>query len=186
MRIISGTHRGRTLRAPAGDLTRPTSDRVRESLFASLDSLGVIRDARVLDVFAGSGALGLEALSRGASHATFVERAAPVSRLLVQNIYALGEADRTTVLTRSAAAALQGMPARSADLVFADPPYPLGEAELTEVLTAVAALLRDEDSLIVLERSARSPAPTLPGRLEAFRDKTLGETRLWFLQLRAH
>lgn len=183
MRIIAGTHRGRPLTAPPGDGTRPTSDRVRESLFSALAALDVLEGARVLDVFAGSGALGLEALSRGAARAVFVEKAASVARVITGNIRTLGAGDRAAVLTRQAATALREMPARSADLVFADPPYPLGEAEVTAVLELLVPVLAGADALIVLERSSRSPQPALPAGLEVFREKTMGETRLWFLQL---
>lgn len=183
MRIIAGTHRGRPLTAPPGDGTRPTSDRVRESLFSALAALDVLEGARVLDVFAGSGALGLEALSRGAARAVFVEKAASVARVITGNIRTLGAGDRAAVLTRQAATALREMPARSADLVFADPPYPLGEAEVSAVLELLVPVLAGADALIVLERSSRSPQPALPAGLEVFREKTMGETRLWFLQL---
>lgn len=183
MRIIAGTHRGRPLSAPPGDGTRPTSDRVRESLFSSLAALGVLDGARVLDVFAGSGALGLEALSRGAARAVFVEKAASVARVITGNIRSLGFDDRAEVLTRQATTALRERPARSADLVFADPPYPLGESDVAEVLALLVPVLAGVDSLVVLERSSRSPAPALPADLEVYRERTMGETRLWLLQL---
>lgn len=185
MRIISGAHRGHPLRTPAGDATRPTSDRVRESLFSSLASLDVLDGAAVLDVFAGSGALGLEALSRGAASAVFIERAQPVSRIITANIRALGVGDRAEVITRAAAAALAERPPASADLVLVDPPYPLGEAEVTGILALLVPVLRDAEAVVVLERSSRSPEPTLPAGIEIFRDRTMGETRLWFLQLTA-
>lgn len=186
MRIISGTHRGRTIHAPRGKDTRPTSDRVRESLFASLEGLGALQEARVLDVFAGSGSLGLEALSRGAAAVTFVDRAAGASAVVRRTVSELGEESRTRVLALPAQKALERLSqdAEAFDLVFADPPYPLGEEELGRLLGAAAGLLSGLEALVVVERSARSPRPLLPRTLEVYRHRTFGETALWLLQLR--
>lgn len=183
MRIVSGTFRGHPLRTPPGDGTRPTSDRVRESLFASLESLDMLTGTEVLDLFAGSGALGLEALSRGAARATFVEKSAAVCRVIESNVRSLGVGDRAVVRNRAALTAVQGLGDASVDLVFADPPYPLSEADVTALLEALVPKLRDQDSLVVLERSARSPQPELPAGLAVFREKVMGETTLWWLEL---
>ncbi|GAA1997120.1 16S rRNA (guanine(966)-N(2))-methyltransferase RsmD [Brevibacterium samyangense] len=183
MRIVSGTFRGHPLRTPPGDGTRPTSDRVRESLFASLESLDMLTGTEVLDLFAGSGALGLEALSRGAARATFVEKSAAVCRVIESNVRSLGVAGRAVVRNRAALTAVQGLGDASVDLVFADPPYPLSEADVTALLEALVPKLRDQDSLVVLERSARSPRPELPAGLSVFREKVMGETTLWWLEL---
>ncbi|MGO1396876.1 MAG: 16S rRNA (guanine(966)-N(2))-methyltransferase RsmD [Brevibacterium yomogidense] len=185
MRIIAGRHRGRPLHAPKGRDTRPTPDRVRESLFASLDGMGVLEDARVLDLFAGSGSLGLEALSRGAHDVVFVDQASGPVSALTRSIADLGEEGRTQVLSQRAQTAVDRLleDDQRFDVVFADPPYPMGEDEVGRLLKTVAGLLRDLSALAVVERSVRSPKPTLPERLELYRDRTYGETRMWLLQL---
>jgi 16S rRNA (guanine966-N2)-methyltransferase len=122
MRVVSGTAGGRQLRAPDGKATRPTSDRVREAVFNALGSLDAIDGALVADLFAGSGALGIEALSRGATRATFVE-SSPAARTVIEaNLAATGFADRATVVPGDALAHLQTTADRY-DLVLADPPY---------------------------------------------------------------
>jgi 16S rRNA (guanine966-N2)-methyltransferase len=124
MRVIAGTYRGRGLKAPRGESTRPTSDRVREALFSILGDR--VRDARVLDLFAGSGALGLEALSRGAAHADLVERDRRAAAVARANAEALGLGpEEAAVLGMPARRALEDARGRGAayDLVFLDPPY---------------------------------------------------------------
>lgn len=133
MRIIAGQWRGRPLVAPAGSATRPTADRLRESLFSMLASrLGSFDELRVADLFAGSGALGFEALSRGAAHVTFVERDRGAIEAIRQNAAKLGAADRIRVITASA---LSLPPSEPFDLIFADPPYEPGAG--TNVVNAV-------------------------------------------------
>jgi 16S rRNA (guanine966-N2)-methyltransferase len=121
VRIIAGRWRGRRIAAPAGERTRPTSERVREAWLSALqhDVVG----ATILDLFAGSGALGLEALSRGAAHATFVERAAGPLRALDSNISALGASALATVIRGDALRYIEGLAAGEFDIAFADPPY---------------------------------------------------------------
>jgi 16S rRNA (guanine966-N2)-methyltransferase len=119
VRVVAGELRGRRIEAPPGNDTRPTTDKVREAVFNALGSLDVVRDARVADLFAGSGALGLEALSRGAAHVTFVERDRAALRVLRQNVDTLGVADRARVQPLDALSAAAG----DFDLVLADPPY---------------------------------------------------------------
>jgi 16S rRNA (guanine966-N2)-methyltransferase len=154
VRVIAGTYKGRRLQAPAGLDTRPTSDRVREALFSILGAR--VEDARVLDLFAGSGALGIEALSRGARSATFVDSAAPAIRAVGANLEALG-AD--AVVVRAEARRFLGGASRSArqyDLVFLDPPYRLAAAlggELSEALRAVLA----PGAAVVAESDRRAP-----------------------------
>jgi 16S rRNA (guanine966-N2)-methyltransferase len=121
VRIVAGTARGRRIEAPPGRDTRPTTDRVREAIFNSLGSLGAVEGAQVIDLFAGSGALGLEALSRGARHVTFVERDPRTAGVIRRNVDALGFLDRAEVVTADALAWLPGAPA--ADLMLCDPPY---------------------------------------------------------------
>lgn len=134
LRIIAGEWRGRKLVAPAGQQTRPTADRTRETLFSMLASrLGSFEGLRVADLFAGSGALGLEALSRGAAHATFVEADRAAVKAIEANAAALGAKDRTIIRALSAAKLPASEPF---DLVFADPPYQPGSG--TAVAEAVA------------------------------------------------
>jgi 16S rRNA (guanine966-N2)-methyltransferase len=120
MRVVAGELRGRRFEAPPGNDVRPTTDKVREAVFNALGSLDVVRDAVVVDLFAGSGALGIEALSRGAAEAVFVERDRGVLRVLRDNLRTLGIADRARVVQGDALARAAGV---SADLVLADPPY---------------------------------------------------------------
>ncbi len=136
MRVVAGTAKGRRLVAPAGRDTRPTSDRVRESIFNALHSLDAIRDATVVDLFAGSGALGIEALSRGAAHCTFVESAPDALVAIRQNLDSAGLAPRATVEARTVDAYLAGRP-EPVDLALCDPPYAFTEwAELLARLPA--------------------------------------------------
>lgn len=121
MRIVAGSARARRVLAPPGDDTRPTTDRVREAVFNSLTSMGVVDRATVVDLFAGSGAMGLEALSRGAEHVTFVERDRRTAAVIRRNVDHLGFADRSTIVTGDVAAHIRKMEA--VDLAICDPPY---------------------------------------------------------------
>ncbi|MCW2818907.1 MAG: putative methyltransferase [Marmoricola sp.] len=183
-RIIAGSARGRRLRTPSGSATRPTSDRVREALFSALESqLGDLAGLRVLDLYAGTGAVGLEALSRGAGLLTSVESDRRTARLVAQNADTLGFR-RVEVVALPVARALAAPPRAPYDLVFADPPYPLPEVELAQALALLAAGWVGPDSLVVVERSARSPEPTWPPGLELERSKDYGETVLWYVRAR--
>jgi 16S rRNA (guanine966-N2)-methyltransferase len=181
-RIIAGTARGTRLQVPDAG-TRPTSDRVRESLFAALESAGVLPDARVLDLYAGSGALGLEALSRGAREADLVERNRPAAAVLRRNTSAVARAG--VPLARVHETAVQTYLERAAGpygLVFTDPPYNLADAIMTADLVALAPLLAD-DALVVIERARRSTPPDLAAAgLESVREKTYGDTTVWWAQ----
>jgi 16S rRNA (guanine966-N2)-methyltransferase len=154
VRVIAGTYGGRSLKAPPGENTRPTSDRVRESLFSILGTR--IRDAEVLDLFAGSGALGLEALSRGAGGVTFVDDAQPAIKAIKANLQALSAA---ATVRRSDALRFLVQAAQSAaqyDLVFLDPPYRHAERlarPLSEALPAVLA----PGAVVVAESDRRAP-----------------------------
>jgi 16S rRNA (guanine966-N2)-methyltransferase len=152
--VIAGRYGGRRLRTPPGEATRPTSDRVREALFSILGAR--VQDARVLDLFAGSGALGLEALSRGAQRATFVESAPAALAALRANLVALG-AD-AEVVRADALRWLRGAPAaaRQYDLVFLDPPYRRA-AELGAPLSASLPALLAPGALVVAESDRRAP-----------------------------
>jgi 16S rRNA (guanine966-N2)-methyltransferase len=156
VRIVAGEHRGRRLTAPPGEGTRPTSDRVREALFSIL---GPMSDLRVLDLFAGTGALGLEALSRGAEHATFVERDRRAMAALRHNIATLGvAADTVRVHARDAASFLRDAAARgdAYDLVLLDPPY-RDVDRLAPVLDAGLRPLLREGTRVVAETDRRQP-----------------------------
>lgn len=183
-RIIAGSLGGRRIETPSGSDTRPTSDRVRESLFARLDSLGMLADSNVLDLFAGSGALGLEAISRGATRAVFVERAGKAAQVVKKNIRALDLTDSCSVQVRAAQPAVEALAgsAERFDVIFADPPYPLGESELAQLLETAAGLLKDDASLLVIERGARSPQPQLPHSLSVYAKSLHGETVLWLVE----
>lgn len=138
MRVVAGTARGRSLVAPAGARTRPTTDRVREAIFNALWSRGVLEGARVADLFAGSGALGVEALSRGAAHVTFVDSAGPARRAIRRNVEACGVAERATIVAAPVERWVAGLaPGDRFDLAFCDPPYAFdGWATLLAALPA--------------------------------------------------
>lgn len=188
MRIIAGAHKGARLTSPSGANTRPTSDRVKESLFSMLDGYGVVLAANVLDLFAGSGGLGFEAMSRGAAQVDFVDSSLASIRSLQANADKLGLDHSATVHAGDVLQFLAGLPgpenpeSRVFDLVFMDPPYPLGEDAVTQILRRLRTHL-DMESIVVVERAARSPEPTMPDGLEVFRAKTFGETAIHFVQL---
>jgi 16S rRNA (guanine966-N2)-methyltransferase len=191
MRIIAGRHRGRRIRAPAGFLTRPMLDRVREAMFGTLAPW--TEDARVLDLFAGSGALGLEALSRGARAARLVEQHPATVRLLRENVRALGQADRVEVVRGDALAPRSwrggGVFEHGAryDLIFMDPPYAMLEdlGRRRAVLDALTRLVRGHLSgpgYLVLHAPRRllSEAAFAPDLTVARRE--YGSTALWYLR----
>lgn len=182
-RIIAGTLRGRTLAVPAGRDTRPTSDRVREALFSRLDHEDVLHGTRVLDLYAGSGALGLEAASRGAAHVLLVEQAREAVRVCRRNVADLGLADVVEVRAQAVATVLAQAPGEPYDLVLADPPYPAAEDEVAQVLRRLVGLgwLAD-GAVVVVERSARGPEPTWPPGLLRFDERRYGETVLWLAE----
>lgn len=181
-RIIAGRAGSITLEVP-GSGTRPTSDRVRESLFGALESADALRGARVLDLYAGSGALGLESASRGAASVSLVERSAPAAAIAKRNAAkvarAVGKGCAVTVVGSSVASFLD-RPSGPWDLVFIDPPYDVAESELHAALTLLAPRLA-EDATVVVERASRSPQPLLPDELEVLRQKKYGDTTLWWL-----
>ena len=156
MRVISGQFGARKLQTPAGSATRPTSDRVREALFSIL--AGRLTGARVLDLFAGSGALGIEALSRGAAHADLVDNAAPALRAIRANLLALGITTSADVHDRDARAYVRSAleARRQYDLVFLDPPYRLA-GHLAEALADTLPALLSEDGLVIGESDRRAP-----------------------------
>jgi 16S rRNA (guanine966-N2)-methyltransferase len=164
MRVVAGTHRGRVLKAPKGELTRPTSDRVREALFSILGES--VHDAAVLDLFAGSGALGIEALSRGAASAAFVDHAHSAVRAIAANLELLGLEGEIIRLPALRALACTPIASRQYDLVFIDPPYRLASVLGPELSVALKPILRPGAS-VVAESDHRDPlALELPLRLE--------------------
>ena len=181
MRVIAGTYGGRTLKAPPGDSTRPTSDRVREALFSILGAR--LPGARVLDLFAGSGALGIEALSRGAAHATFVDSARSALTAIRGNLRALGVADRATVVAGDAVvSAARHAPAAPWRLVFVDPPY---RSDLA--IRAVAALPADRlaaDAVVVIEHDRHNAPPDQVGSLLRTDQRRYGDTLVSFYRVR--
>ncbi|MBV8652912.1 MAG: 16S rRNA (guanine(966)-N(2))-methyltransferase RsmD [Alphaproteobacteria bacterium] len=187
MRIIAGKHRGRPLIAPAGEAVRPTSDRAREALFnilahGELAASGpAYAGARVLDGFAGTGAFGLEALSRGAASAVFIENSRAALAALRQNIAALGETARTQIVTGDATAPPRAL--APCDLVFLDPPY--REKLGGKALTALAATgWLAPDALAIIEVAAKEPLEAPPG-FTIVDERRYGAARLVFLRLGA-
>lgn len=190
-RIIAGIAGGLTLKSVPGDATRPTTDRVKEALFSRLESWNVLNSARVLDLFAGSGALGLEAASRGARSVLLVEKAPKAVAICQQNAAALNKSlktDTVSVLRGTVDSVLDGFynqltgnPTKTFDLVFLDPPYPLTDVELEQTLKKLSLVLA-VDATVVVERSSRSTEPLWPAGLKPIADKKYGETRLWFAE----
>ena len=164
---------GRRLSVPRGDAVRPSADRVRESIFATL---GPLQGARVLDLYAGSGALGIEALSRGAADAVFVERAAGALETLRRNLAELELRDRSRVLRSDARAAIRQLGRRGEcyQLILMDPPYTTGEAEPAMVAVVEAGILSPGGTL-VLESSRRHPPGEVAG-LEKLDERRYGDT----------
>lgn len=181
-RIIAGLAKGKQLTVPPGGGTRPTSDRAREGLFNSLHTLrGPLEGARLLDLYAGSGAIGLEALSRGADRAAFVESDAKALRALRANIAALGLPGEAVVLPGKVSARLAGEDAQPYDVVFLDPPYVVTAAALDGVLTAlVTSGWLAPAALLVVERASHDIPLALPAPYEAVQERRYGEATLWY------
>jgi len=180
-RIVSGVARGRTLVVPSAG-TRPTSDRVREALFSRLEHSGLLDDVAVLDLYAGSGALGLEAASRGARSVVLVENAKAAVAACRRNVTALGLPGVEVVPERALPYLQRRRPTADLDLVFLDPPYDLSDDDLTLVLAALVPHL-DADAVVVVERSVRSGEPHWPSGekpLHREDERRYGETVLWF------
>jgi 16S rRNA (guanine966-N2)-methyltransferase len=179
-RIIAGAGRGRRLVVPPGRNTRPTSDRVREALFSSVEAqLGSLAGVRVADLYAGSGALGLEALSRGAAHALLVESDARAVRAIRTNITALGLAG-ARVVQASVERTLREPPAEKFAVVFADPPYAVAADVLTSELSLLCVGWLLPDALVVVERPSRAIPMLWPGCLTGTGHRRYGETMLWY------
>ncbi|RPI54184.1 MAG: 16S rRNA (guanine(966)-N(2))-methyltransferase RsmD [Acidobacteria bacterium] len=170
MRVIAGELKGRRLKAPTWNTLRPTSDKLRETLFNVVAQR--VTGARVLDLYAGTGAIGIEALSRGASHVTFIDTDARARKLIEENLRHCGIEDRYVIIRTP-----QSLPAGSFDLAVLDPPY--DEPDLTASIAAAERLV-SPDGLLVLEHARRRPAPDQVGRLRKTRDLLSGDSALAF------
>ncbi len=180
-RVIAGEYGGRRLATPDGRDTRPTSDRVREALFNTLAAMTSLDGAAFADLYAGSGAVGLEAASRGASHVLLVETAPAAARAARANIAALGAGAVATLTTAKVEQVVGAAPVKPFDVVFADPPYAVTDDHLAGVLAALAANgWLAGDAVLVVERSSRSPQPAWPPGVVAGRARRYGETTLWY------
>lgn len=184
MRVIAGSAGGRRLKTVPGMSARPTSDRVREALFSILGERP--SGARVLDLFAGAGTLGIESLSRGAARCVFVDTDRAACRVIRENLESLGFAGSALVLCRKASTVLRSPDSRVMqwgpfDLVFADPPYGLGVwGQLLEDEAMSPAISRD--ALIVVEHSSRTESAPVPDGMELIRQSTYGDTGISFYQ----
>ena len=184
-RIIGGIAGSRKLVSPA-KTTRPTSDRIRESLFSKLEARDLLESSHILDLYAGTGALALEAVSRGASVAWMVERDGKAAAVCVANARLVQKAlqdeeleAETKVVNKSVASMLAGEASTRFDIVFIDPPYEVTNEEVTANLTALEAHL-NSDAVVVVERSSRSGAVSAPKYLKLDEEKSYGDTVLYF------
>ncbi len=180
-RIIGGTAGGRRLQTSRGSTTRPTSDRVREALFSTIESwCGSLSGLRFLDLYAGSGAVGLEAWSRGAGVVTLVESDRRAATLIRDNARTVGY-PAAEVVGSSVASTLRRSPRAPYDVVFLDPPYPLAAAEVDQTLTDLDGQgWLVPGAMVVVERSARTEAPSFPDGFTDVRERRYGETTLWY------
>lgn len=172
MRVIAGVARGRPLVAPPGKDTRPTSDRAREGMFSTLATLVDLDGARVLDLYAGSGAVGLEALSRGAATVVLVESDMRAATVIKRNVDAVGLPGARVVVDR--VERFLAADTSSWDVAFLDPPYATSDEIVARVLAAIRA------DVLVVERSARSPEPVWPPGMEAVKERRYGDGVLWY------
>jgi 16S rRNA (guanine966-N2)-methyltransferase len=183
LRVIAGSARGRRLVAPEGEQVRPTKDIAREAMFSSLDARGVLDGATVLDLYAGTGALAIEALSRGAAAAVFVERDRAAVEAIRTNVEVLSDGEEITVVEREVARFVASGPPPDGpfDLVFVDPPYRAPDEEVTDLL---AALLLPgwltTGAVVSVERPHRNPVVVPPGYTRGW-ERTFGDTLLTFL-----
>jgi 16S rRNA (guanine966-N2)-methyltransferase len=182
-RIIAGTAGGRRLAVPPGQGTRPTSDRAREGLFGTVTAIcGTLHGARVLDLYAGSGAVGLEALSRGAADVLLIEADRRAIGVIRDNVAAVGLPGARVLAGRVELVLARGPggePPR--DVVFADPPYAMPDAEVSDVLTALlGAGWLAPGAVVAVERATRSGPPQWPAGYAADRARKYGEATLWY------
>nr|WSX23079.1 16S rRNA (guanine(966)-N(2))-methyltransferase RsmD [Streptomyces tubercidicus] len=181
-RVIAGTAGGRRLAVPPGNGTRPTSDRAREGMFSTWESLdGPLAGARVLDLYGGSGAVGLEALSRGAAHVLLVEADARAVRTIRDNVRTVGLPGVEVRAGKAEQAAAAPPPGEPYDLVFLDPPYVVTDADLCEILLTLRGQgWLAEQALVTVERSTRGGTFPWPDGFEAIKARRYGEGTLWY------
>ncbi|WP_406092776.1 16S rRNA (guanine(966)-N(2))-methyltransferase RsmD [Kitasatospora purpeofusca] len=181
-RVIAGAAGGRRLAVPPGRGTRPTSDKAREAMFSTLEALrGTLHGARMLDLFGGSGAVGLEALSRGAAHVLLVEADAQAARVIRENVRTVGLPGALVQAARAEKVVAGPAPEAPYDLVFLDPPYVVTDDEVREMLiTLSAGGWLAEDVLVTVERSTRGGAFGWPEGFEELRSRRYGEGTLWY------
>ncbi|MBM9503894.1 16S rRNA (guanine(966)-N(2))-methyltransferase RsmD [Actinacidiphila acididurans] len=181
-RVIAGAAGGRRLAVPPGTGTRPTSDRAREALFSTWESLlGTMDGARVADLYAGSGAVGLEALSRGAAHVLLVEAEPRAARVVRQNIAALGLPGAELHTARADKTVAAPAPGAPYDVVFLDPPYDVPDAEVREILlTLLDNRWLAGRALVTVERRTRGGEFDWPHGFEGLRSRRYGEATLWY------
>lgn len=172
MRIITGIAKGRRLVGPKGFETRPMQDRVKEAVFSSIGA--IVEDARVLDLYAGTGSLGLESLSRGAASATFVESSRDTTVVLKQNVTAI---DLGGTIVTDTVERFIGRSHDVFDLVFCDPPYPLESVKVAEVLASIVPRI-SEGATVILHRKRGEDAPEIDG-LELVDERRYGTTQIW-------
>jgi len=185
MRIIAGKFRAKPLASPANNDIRPTSDRVRESLFSIITSNynSNLKDARVIDLFAGSGALGLEALSRGAQYCLFVENSSQGIDLIRENIKSLGLPSKSSLMRVDATKLGKAGRIKPFDLLFADPPYGQELAQKAIPLLAQGGWLKS-NAIVIIEDKAGSAPPQLAG-FQMLDQRKIGDTVIWFLSVPA-
>ncbi|KFJ08226.1 putative rRNA (guanine-N(2)-)-methyltransferase [Bifidobacterium tsurumiense] len=188
MHVIAGRFKGVALEAAKAG-TRPTTDRTKEAIFSRLDAWGVLRDARILDLYAGTGALGIEAMSRGGQELVSVESAAPMTAAIAKTLTSLKRHsawsnDMRAVAVRGKAERYVERYSGSAfDVVFIDPPYAVSTEDCEELLgNMVGAHMLDPDALIVLERSARSEQPVPPEGWQISERRVYGETAVYYIE----
>jgi 16S rRNA (guanine966-N2)-methyltransferase len=185
-RIIAGVHGGRRLSAPPGAQTRPTSDRVREAVFSTLDAMTDLDGARFADLYAGSGAVGLEALSRGATYALLVESDVRAARAIRENIATLRAGASARLIAGRVAHVVAAPPEGGPfDVVFADPPYAVDDAEVTELQQALLGNgWLAPDAVVAIERSTRTAVKgaglSWVDGITSEKSKRYGETTLWY------
>jgi 16S rRNA (guanine(966)-N(2))-methyltransferase RsmD len=180
MRIISGTSKGRRLATPKSQVIRPTSDRVKESIFNMLGE--EVEGKLVLDLFAGTGNLGIEALSRGAKKAFFVEKGRQALRLIQRNLSHVGVRERSEILPKDVNRAIGILKQRgeSFDLILMDPPYEKGLIQRT-LLKLQSHMIYHKDSIVVIEHNRREPIPEIVGGWTLIRQRRMGDTMISFL-----
>ncbi|WP_327688251.1 16S rRNA (guanine(966)-N(2))-methyltransferase RsmD [Streptomyces tubercidicus] len=181
-RVIAGTAGGRRLAVPPGNGTRPTSDRAREGMFSTWESLdGPLAGARVLDLYGGSGAVGLEALSRGAAHVLLIEADARAVRTIRDNVRTVGLPGVEVRAGKAEQTAAAPPPGEPYDLVFLDPPYVVTDADLCEILLTLRGQgWLAEQALVTVERSTRGGTFPWPDGFEAIKARRYGEGTLWY------